>query len=59
MRESEDATEFMVISLWKSMSAIRRFAGKYPNKPVYYVGDIEYLLRLTSVVKHYKVAAKI
>jgi heme-degrading monooxygenase HmoA len=59
VRESDEETEFLVISLWKSMSAIRKFAGKDPNKPVYYVGDIEYLLRLTSVVKHYKVAAKI
>ena len=59
VRESDETTEFLVISLWSSMSAIRRFAGKDPNKPVYLMGDSEYLLRLTSVVKHYKVAAKL
>ena len=58
-RESDDATEFLVISLWSSMNAIKKFAGKDHNKPVYIVGDSEYLLRLTSVVKHYKVVAKI
>ena len=41
------------------MSAISKFAGKNPDKPVYYEGDIEYLLRLASTAKHYKVAAKI
>ncbi len=59
VRESDSQTEFMVISLWESMAAIKRFAGKDHNKPVYYVTDSEYLLRLTSSVKHYKVAARI
>jgi heme-degrading monooxygenase HmoA len=59
VRESDESTEFLVISLWNSMSAIKRFAGKDPNKPVYLVGDSEYLLRLTSIVKHYKVVAKL
>ncbi len=59
VRDSGEATEFMVISLWDSMAGIKRFAGKDHNKPVYYVTDSEYLLRLTSTVKHYKVAAKV
>ncbi len=59
VRDSEDATEFLVISLWDSMKAVRKFAGDDPNKPVYLAQDSEYLLRLTSIVKHYKVAAKL
>ena len=59
VRNSEDATEFIVMSFWKSMKAVKGFAGEDPSKPVYFAQDSEYLLRLTSVVKHYKVAAKL
>jgi heme-degrading monooxygenase HmoA len=59
VRDSEDSTEFLVMSFWESMKAIRGFAGGDPDKPVYFAQDSEYLLRLTSIVKHYKVAAKV
>ena len=57
-RDSEGSTEFMVIPLWDSMKALKEFT-KEPKKPVYYAQDSEYLLSLTSVVKHYRVAAKL
>lgn len=59
VRNTEDASEFLVISFWDSMKAIKNFAGDDPDKPVYLAQDSEYLLRLTSIVKHYKVAAKL
>lgn len=47
--------EFLLISLWKSLDAIRRFAGDDIDKAVYYPGDKEYLDKLEPEVVHYDV----
>lgn len=47
--------EFILISLWESWDAIRRFAGDDVEKAVYYPEDTRYLLALEPNVTHYEV----
>ena len=50
--------EFLLISLWESFEAIRKFAGDDIEKAVYYYPkDKEFLLELEPNVKHYEVLA--
>jgi heme-degrading monooxygenase HmoA len=58
-REQGDHCEFMLISLWDSMSAVRAFAGENPEKAVYYPEDEQYLLQMEPLVRHYEVAQQI
>ena len=48
--------EFVIISRWRSMEAIRRFAGGDAGRARYYPKDSEFLLGLEPRVKHYRVA---
>ena len=59
VRDSAELTEYLVVSLWESMRAIKAFAGKDASRPVYYPKDSEFLLGLEPAVKHYEVAAKL
>ena len=54
-RLADDKAEFVFISLWDSMEAIRAFAGPEPEKAVYYPEDAEYLLEMEPGVTHYEV----
>lgn len=54
-RASERGAEFLLISLWDSMEAIKLFAGPDADKAVYYPEDKEYLLELEPRVAHYDV----
>ena len=56
VRHAEKETEFIIISLWKSMNAIKKFAGDDAEKARYYPKDREFLLELEPKVKHYDVA---
>lgn len=47
--------EFLLISLWKSFDAIRRFAGDDIDKAIYYSDDKKYLIELEPKVVHYEV----
>ncbi len=47
--------EFQLVSLWDSMDAVRTFAGKNPENPVYYPEDDQYLLEMEPLVRHYEV----
>ena len=51
--------EFMLVSLWDSMDAVRAFAGENPDKSVYYPEDDRYLLDMEPLVRHYDVAEQI
>lgn len=53
VRHSGDETEFVFISLWKSMNAIKKFAGDDVEKARYYPEDRKMLLELEPKVKHY------
>lgn len=48
--------EFLLISLWDSMEAIRAFAGPDVERAVYYPEDDEFLLKKELKVTHYEVA---
>jgi len=49
---------FLMVSLWESEEAIRRFAGEDIQKARYYPQDKAYLLELEPAVTHYVVVAK-
>jgi heme-degrading monooxygenase HmoA len=48
--------EFLLISLWESEEAIRRFAGEELERAVYYPRDDDFLLEREPSVVHYEVA---
>jgi heme-degrading monooxygenase HmoA len=50
-----DEAHFLLISLWASEEAIRKFAGADTSTARYYPGDEEYLLELEPTVIHYEV----
>jgi len=52
-----DQAHFLLISLWDSMAAIRRFAGRDVEQARYYPQDADYLLELEPNVTHYEVMA--
>ena len=55
--EGEQA-EFLLISLWDSYEAIRKFAGDDFETAVYYPEDKEFLLEIEPKVTHYEVLAE-
>ena len=58
-REVGDQTEYVLVTLWDDMDAVRRFAGPEPEKAVYYPEDDRYFPpeeRRPNVV-HYQVAS--
>jgi heme-degrading monooxygenase HmoA len=54
-RISDGRADFLLISLWESFDAIRKFAGAEVDKAVYYPEDKEYLLEFEPKVAHYEV----
>jgi len=58
-REIGEETEYVLVTLWDSMDAIRRFAGPDPERAVYYPEDHKYFPenQLGTYVKHYNVLA--
>jgi heme-degrading monooxygenase HmoA len=58
-REVGDVTEYVLITLWDSMDAVRRFAGAEPERAVYYPDDDRYFPEeeRTPYVRHYEVGA--
>ena len=54
----EPATEFLVVSFWESMEAVKRFAGPVPERAVFYPEDDQYLVRRDLSVDHYEVVVR-
>jgi hypothetical protein len=50
-----EVTEFVLVTYWESVEAIRRFAGDPIDTAVYYPADDEYLLYREPTVEHYEV----
>lgn len=48
-------THFLLVSLWESFDAIRKFAGPEVEKARYYPEDEEFLVELEPTVIHYEV----
>jgi heme-degrading monooxygenase HmoA len=51
-------TEFLVISFWESMDAVKRFAGPEPSKAVFYPEDEAYLISRELSVDHFEIVAR-
>ena len=54
-RIHDKQAEFLFISLWESVEAIRKFAGPDIERAVYYPKDREFLLELEPNVNHHEV----
>jgi heme-degrading monooxygenase HmoA len=57
LRKDAEVAEFLLISFWESLDAIRRFAGSEPEKAVYYPEDDAFLLEKEPTVSHYALVA--
>ncbi len=55
-RVDGDVAEFLIVTHWDSMEAVKRFAGPNPEVSVYYPEDDAYLLEKEPNVIHYEVA---
>jgi heme-degrading monooxygenase HmoA len=47
--------EFLLLSLWDSMEAVRSFAGEDPERAVFYPEDDRYLVERDEHVTHFDV----
>ena len=56
-RELGDVTEYVLITIWDSMEAVRRFAGPDPERAIYYPEDDRYFPEeeRAPYVRHYEV----
>jgi len=55
-RVEGDRAEFLLLSLWDSEDAIRRFAGADIDRAVFYPEDERFLVARDEHVNHYEVA---
>jgi heme-degrading monooxygenase HmoA len=58
-RDDGDRTEFLTLSMWESVEAIRAFAGEDIDAAVLYPEDERYLIDGKSAVTHYEVADQV
>jgi heme-degrading monooxygenase HmoA len=58
-RDEGDRTEFLALSLWDSIDAVRAFAGDEVEAAVLYPEDERYLVEGSSSVRHYDVADQV
>lgn len=55
-RVQGEQCEFQVLTLWDSMKALHAYAGRKPERAVYYDEDDKFLLDMEPLVRHYEVA---
>jgi heme-degrading monooxygenase HmoA len=56
-RDLDDGrTEFVMVTQWTSMEAVRRFAGDQPEQAVFYPEDDRFLVDREVTVSHFDVA---
>ncbi len=53
-REAGPETEFLTLSLWESMEAVRRFAGDDPGRARFYPEDEAFLVRKDLHTDHFE-----
>ena len=58
-RDEDDRTEFVTLSHWESVDAIRAFAGDDIEAAVLYPEDERYLIGGESTVTHYEIADEV
>jgi len=54
-RLQDGKAQFIVLSLWDSVEAIKKFAGPDYEQARYYSEDSKFLLSLDPIVRHYEV----
>ena len=54
-RIAQGRAEFLIVTLWDSMDAVRRFAGDEPERAVFYPEDDRYLVARDEHVTHFEV----
>jgi len=54
-RTRGDCAEFLLISLWDSQAAIRRFAGPRPGRAIFFPEDERFLISKDEHVDHFEV----
>ena len=54
-RIDQGRAEFLIVTLWDSMDAVRKFAGDDPERAVFYPEDDRYLVARDDHVTHYEV----
>lgn len=59
VRDSQELTEYLIITLWRSMKAVKDFAGPDADRTVYLPKDSYFLSSSDSVVRLYDVEARI
>lgn len=52
-RTVDDHTEFITLTFWDSLDAVRAFAGDDYERAVYYPADTAFLLELLPTVEHF------
>jgi heme-degrading monooxygenase HmoA len=55
--DRSDCAEFLLITHWESIEAVKRFAGDDYTKAKYYEEDKDFLLDFPKEVEHYEVFA--
>lgn len=50
-----DRTEFLMVTMWTDMDAVRAFAGQDPTRAVFYPEDDDFLVERQWDVSHYEV----
>ena len=54
-RVRDGRAEFLLVSLWESMDAVRAFAGADPERAVFYPEDVHYLVERDERVMHFEI----
>jgi heme-degrading monooxygenase HmoA len=57
-RETTDGVEIVVITFWRSLDAVRKFAGADLEKAVVSDEIVPWLLRYDRQVRHYEVVVE-
>jgi heme-degrading monooxygenase HmoA len=52
-----DRCEYLIVSLWDSLEAVKRFAGEEPERAVFYPEDDRFLVDRDLTSTHYEVVA--
>jgi heme-degrading monooxygenase HmoA len=57
-RDLDDRTEFLMVTLWDSIEAVKAFAGDDYQTAVFYPEDDRFLIERDRTATHYEVAAE-
>lgn len=56
-RDEGDRTEFVTLSFWDSLDAVRAFAGDDVERAVFYPEDDRFLVERETRVLHYEIVS--